>query len=216
MQGRRLHRAGLGSGRRCAGWVFGHAPSLFSNKALLNKVRSKNRLDRSRAGSIPPTSGPHAGAQKRTQPGRPRAGSKHHMITDGQSIPLAVSLTGGSRKDVTQLLPLLDKILAVPGAVSRPRRLPDMLFADRAYDHLKYRRLLRQRGIRPAIAEGGQLHGTGLGTFRWVVERTMSWLHGFRRLRIRWQRRDDIHEVSLGLAVCLVTCRHVQTHCQGQ
>ncbi len=47
------------------------------------------------------------------------------------------------------------------------------------------------------IAEHGQLHGTGLGTFRWVVERTISWLHGFRRLRIRWERRDDIHEAFL-------------------
>jgi hypothetical protein len=55
-----------------------------------------------------------------------------------------------------------------------------------------------------------QPHGTGLGTFRWVVERTISWLHGFRRLRIRWERRDDIHEAFLGLAVCLITHRHVQ------
>ncbi|MGW4759604.1 transposase [Streptomyces chartreusis] len=68
-----------------------------------------------------------------------------------------------------------------------------MLFADRGYDHDKYSRLLRQRGIRPAIAERGQPHDTGLGTFRWVVERTISWLHGFRRLRIRRERRDDIH-----------------------
>ena len=84
-----------------------------------------------------------------------------------------MSLTGGNRNDVTQLLPLLDKIPAVAGVVGRPRRRPDMLFADRGYDHDKYRRLLRQRGIRPAIAERGQPHGTGLGTFRWVVERTM-------------------------------------------
>ncbi|CAM5676486.1 Transposase OS=Streptomyces griseorubiginosus OX=67304 GN=AQJ54_42460 PE=4 SV=1 [Streptomyces griseorubiginosus] len=110
-----------------------------------------------------------------------------------------MSLTGGNRNDVTQLLPLLDKIPAVAGTVGRPRRRPDMLFADRGYDHDKYRRLLRQRGIRPAIAERGQPHGTGLGTFRWVVERTISWLHGFRRLRIRWERRDDIHEAFLGL-----------------
>jgi transposase len=48
-----------------------------------------------------------------------------------------------------------------------------MLLADRGYDHDKYRRLLRQRGIKPAIAERGQPHGTGLGTFRWVVERTI-------------------------------------------
>ncbi|CAM5693105.1 IS5 family transposase OS=Streptomyces chartreusis OX=1969 GN=CP983_24875 PE=4 SV=1 [Streptomyces chartreusis] len=122
-----------------------------------------------------------------------------------------MSLTGGNRNDVTQLLPLLDKIPAVAGAVGRPRRRPDMLFADRGYDHDKYRRLLRQRGIRPAIAQRGQPHGTGLGTFRWVVERTISWLHGFRRLRIRRERRDDIHEAFLGLAVCLITHRHVQS-----
>ncbi|MGW0572805.1 IS5/IS1182 family transposase, partial [Streptomyces tauricus] len=34
-----------------------------------------------------------------------------------------------------------------------------------------------------------------------------------RRLRIRWERRDDIHEAFLGLAVCLITHRHVQKLC---
>ncbi len=124
-----------------------------------------------------------------------RPGSKHHVLTDGQGIPLAVSLTGGNRNDVSQFLPLLDKILAVAvaGVVGRPRRKPDMLFADRGYDHDKYRRLVRQRGIRPVIAERGQPHGTGLGNFRYAVERTIAWPHGFRRLRIRWERRDDTH-----------------------
>jgi hypothetical protein len=37
-----------------------------------------------------------------------RAGSKHHLITDGHGTPLAVLLTGGNRNDVTQLLPPLD------------------------------------------------------------------------------------------------------------
>jgi hypothetical protein len=58
-----------------------------------------------------------------------------------------VSLTGGNRNDVTQLVPLLDKIPAVAGVVGRPRRRPDALLADRAYDHDKYRRLLWARGI---------------------------------------------------------------------
>lgn len=48
-----------------------------------------------------------------------------------------------------------------------------MLFAARGYDHDKYRRPRWQRGIRPVIAERGRQHGTGLGTFRGVVERTM-------------------------------------------
>ncbi|GHI97094.1 hypothetical protein TPA0905_65650 [Streptomyces olivaceus] len=35
----------------------------------------------------------------------------------------------------------------------------------------------------------------------------------WRRLRIRWERRDDIHEAFLGLAVCLITHRHVRRLC---
>lgn len=141
---------------------------------------------------------------------RGRAGSKHHLITDGHGTPLAVLLTGGNRNDVTQLLPLLDTIPPVRGRVGRPRRRPDSLFADRGYDHDVYRDQVRARGIVPAIARRGTLHGTGLGTYRWVVERSFAWLHGFRRLRIRWERSADIHEAFLKLACCLITHRQLR------
>ena len=161
---------------------------------------------------------PRAGRSARPKSGpspvdRGRPGSKHYVLTDGQGIPLAVSLTGGNRNDVTQLLPLLDKVPAVAGVVGRPRHRPDALLADRGYDHNKYRRLLWARGIRPVIAERGTEHGSGLGVYRWVVERTIAWFHGFRRLRVRWERRDDIHEAFLGLATCIITHRHVQRLC---
>nr|WP_246126356.1 IS5 family transposase [Embleya hyalina] len=144
---------------------------------------------------------------------RARPGSKHHVLVEGRGIPLAVSLTGGNRNDVTQVVPLLAKVPHVRGRVGRPRRRPDALFGDRGYDHDKYRRLVWARGTKPMIARRGQPHGSGLGRVRWVVERTISWLHGFRRLRIRWERRDDIHEAFLGIAVCLITHRHVKRLC---
>ncbi|OWA00305.1 transposase [Streptomyces sp. CS113] len=97
--------------------------------------------------------------------------------------------------------------------VGRPRHRPDALLADRGYDHDKYHRPLRERGMRPVIAERGVEHGSGLGVFRYVVERTIAWLHGFRRLRIRWERRDDIHDAFLGIAACLITHRHVRRLC---
>ncbi|WP_373323568.1 IS5 family transposase [Streptomyces olivaceus] len=208
---------GFGSGmtcwRRLAAWNDAGVWDQL-HQLLLNELRSKNQLDWGRAVIDSPTYGPHAGAQSGPSPvDRARPGSKHHLIVDGQGIPLAVSLTGGNRNDVTQLEPLIDKIPAVAGRVGRPRRRPDALLADRGYDHDKYRRLLWQRGIRPVIARRGEPHGTGLGIFRYVVERTIAWLHGFRRLRIRWERRDDIHEAFLGLAVCLITHRHVQRLC---
>nr|WP_234022292.1 IS5 family transposase [Streptomyces ipomoeae] len=209
---------GFGSGmtcwRRLAAWNEAGVWDEL-HLVLLKKLRAAKKLDwsravidssRVRAARRGPKSGP-------SPVDRARPGSKHHVLTDGQGIPLAVSLTGGNRNDVTQLIPLVDKVPAVAGVVGRPRRRPDALLADRGYDHDKYRRLVRARGITPVIAERGQPHGSGLGVFRWVVERTIAWLHGFRRLRIRWERRDDIHEAFLGLATCLITHRHVQRLC---
>jgi transposase len=120
-----------------------------------------------------------------------------------------VLLTGGNRHDVTQLMPLLDAVPPIRGRVGRPRRKPRALVADRGYDFDKYRRLLRARGIRPMIARRGVVHGSGLGRWRWMVERTLAWLHQYRRLRIRWERRAHIHEGFLKLAVCLTCWRRL-------
>ena len=37
----------------------------------------------------------------------------------------------------------------------------------------------------PGPSKPGSPHGSGLGVFRWVVERTLAWLHRFRRLALR-------------------------------
>jgi hypothetical protein len=50
------------------------------------------------------------------------------------------------------------------------------------------RRLLRWLGITPVLAARYTEHGSGLGVFRWFVERTLSWLHAFGRLRRRLDR----------------------------
>jgi IS5 family transposase len=135
------------------------------------------------------------------------------VLTEGGGIPLAVILTGGNRNDITQLEPLLDAVPAVRGRRGRPRRRPKNVYGDRAYDHDKYRRRLRARGIGTRIARRGQPHGSGLGTIRWVVERTIAWYHGMKRLRIRWEHRDDIHEAFLSLATCIICYRHVSRFC---
>ena len=141
---------------------------------------------------------------------RARSGSKHHLLVDATGIPLAWTLTGGNRNDVTQLLPLLERVPPVRGLVGRPRRRPKRLTADRGYDHDKYRRLLRQLGITPEIARRKTEHGSGLGRARWVVERTFAWLHHFKRLLVRYDRRAEIHEAFLALACCLVCFRRLE------
>jgi len=48
---------------------------------------------------------------------------------------------------------------------------------------------------------------TSLGRLRWVVERTIAWLHQFRRLRVRYERRADIHQAFLSLGCSLICLR---------
>ena len=67
-----------------------------------------------------------------------------------------------------------------------------------------HRMLLWIRGIEPHLAARHAQHGSGLGVYRWVVERTIAWLHQFKRLRIRYERRAEIHEAFLTLGCCLI------------
>ena len=106
---------------------------------------------------------------------------------------------------MTQLIPLVDAIPPIAGKAGRPIRRPMEILADRAYDSDPHREQLVQRGIEPTIAERNTEHGSGLGIYRWVVERTISWLHQFRRLRIRYERRADIHLAFLKLG-CIAIC----------
>ena len=124
---------------------------------------------------------------------------------------MAVTLTGGNRNDITQLLPLVDGITPVAGKVGRPRQRPDQIVADRGYDHDAYRREQWRRGVKPVIARRGTEHGSGLGRWRWVVERTFAWLHNYRRLRrIRWERDPVVHMAFLTLACALICQRYLK------
>ncbi|MFF4189615.1 IS5 family transposase [Nonomuraea sp. NPDC001831] len=181
------------------------------HEVLLDRLRAADALDLSRAAvDSSQIRAFKRGAQNGPSPvDRGRAGSKHHLITEATGIPLAVILTGANRNDVTQLRPLLDAVPKVRGKRGRPRQRPDVVLADRGYDHDKYRCLVRELQTRLLIARRGTAHGSGLGKQRWVVEQTFALLHAFRRLRIRWEVRADIHEAFLKLACVLICWRRL-------
>ena len=143
---------------------------------------------------------------------RARAGSKQHVLTDAKGTPLSTQMTAANAHDVTQLLPLADAVPPVSGKPGRPRQRPKELYADRAYDSQPHREELRKRGIKPRLARKGQAHGSGLGIYRWVSQRTLSWFHQFKRLRIRYERTDFMHEAFLSLASCLILFRELAPH----
>jgi transposase len=135
---------------------------------------------------------------------RGKSGSKRHLIVEKQGIPLAVKLSAANVHDSKLFETMVDAIEPIRRPRGRPRKRPDKLHADKGYDYPRCRKALTARGIKVRIARRGIESGQKLGRHRWVVERTHSWLNRCRRLRVRYERRDDIYEAFQDLGCALV------------
>jgi transposase len=203
---------GCGSGmtcwRRLRDWQAEGVWDLM-HFALLNWLSREGDIDWSRAivDSCSVRS-VYGGTQTGPNPtDRAKRGSKRHLICDGHGVPLAVRLTGANRNDSQEALALVDAVPLLQGDRGRPRHRPDGVVGDRGYDAAGIRQGLRTRGILSLLAMRRTAHGSGLGRWRWVVERTFAWLNQFRRLRVPYDKRADIHEAFLSLA-CALICWH--------
>jgi transposase len=104
---------------------------------------------------------------------------------------------------------LIDAIEPIKRPRGRPRKRPHKLHADKAYDDKKCKGALRKRGIKSRIARKGVESSSKLGRHRWVVESTLAWLAKYRRLAIRYERRDDIHEAFLRFGCSLICLNYL-------
>ncbi|EMN02666.1 transposase, IS4 family [Leptospira noguchii str. 2007001578] len=112
-------------------------------------------------------------------------GVKRHILTDGNGIPLAITLSGANVHDKHNVKETLNSILIFSG---RRKKKPKHLCLDKGYDFKDTEKLIRRRNIRPHIRRRGEkpLIGKYNGKpRRWVVERTNSWHNRFRAILIR-------------------------------
>ncbi|WP_327435369.1 transposase [Streptomyces sp. NBC_01236] len=98
----------------------------------------------------------------------------------------------------------------VAGRSDRPRRRPDSVLGDKAYNSCAVRRELRRRRILPVISRRGAPNIKGLGKLRYVVEQTFALLHQFKRLAVRWERRLDLHTAFVSLSCGLICWRRLK------
>jgi transposase len=200
---------GCGCGMTCWNYLYAWQCAGVWEKLhhiLLEELEAADKIDWSRA-AIDSIKARALGGGEATGPNptdRSKPGTKHHVLTDAQGIPLATSITGANVPDINECLPLVDSVPPVRGKVGRPRKRPDEIYGDRAYDSQPHREELRNRGITPKLARRGTEHGSGLGIYRWVVERTQAWLHNFRKLRLRTDRAGGIHTALTSLASALI------------
>lgn len=106
---------------------------------------------------------------------------------------------------MTQLLPIVDAIPTIRGKRGAPLSKPKSVMADRAYHSEPHRVALSARAIATEIARRNTAHGSGLGVYRWYVEQALALMHQFKRLRLRDDRDDRIHEDFMTIA-CAIMC----------
>jgi transposase len=203
---------GCGCGKTCKNYLRAwHQAGVWRrlHAVLLAELNGADRIDWTRAlidASF--AEAPEGGEDTGPNPtDRGRSGSKHHVLTDAQGIPLAATVTAANVNEVTQVFGVLTDLDPVGGKPGPRREKPERLQGDRGYDSEPVRRLLRWLGITPVLAERGTGHGSGLGILRWFIERTISWLHAFGRLRRRLDRLTEVQEAFLRLACALICLR---------
>ncbi|MFD7686821.1 IS5 family transposase [Streptomyces sp. NPDC059781] len=140
---------------------------------------------------------------------RGKLGSKIHLICDRNGLPLSLGVSGANMHDSQGLEQLVRGIPPIRSRRGPRRRRPAKLHADRGYDYEHLRRWLRKRGIRPRIARKGVESSQRLGRHRWVVERTVSWLAGCRRLHRRYERKAEHFLAFVGIAATLIGYRRL-------
>jgi transposase len=136
---------------------------------------------------------------------RGKPGSKIHVLSERGGLPLSVAVSAANTNDAEALKPLVMAIPAIKSRRGPRRRKPGKLHADKAYDHKDLRTWVRQQGITVRIARKGIETSQKLGKHRWVIERTIAWLTGYRRLTMRYERKAHHFLAFLTLAAT-ITC----------
>ena len=126
---------------------------------------------------------------------RGKRGTKYHVAVTGDGVPVACAATAANVNDT---LPFERLFLTAFAVVARIRTV----FADKGYDAEPHRELCHAFGAEPRLHKRGRSHGSGLGRWRWPVERSNAWLLENRRLALRYDRLGFIVQ-SLLQAACI-------------
>jgi len=141
---------------------------------------------------------------------RAKSGTKRSLLTDGNGIPLGLSVDGANRHDKKMAEGTIESIV-----IDRPEPTsnnPQNMCLDKGYDYPDIRELVKDHGYTAHIkARGEEIEQKreipGYRARRWVVERTHSWMNRFRRLLIRWEKKVENYLAMLHFACAWITFR---------
>jgi hypothetical protein len=118
--------------------------------------------------------------------------------------------TPANVRDEQPLVPMLDELPPIRMPSGQRRYLPGAAAGDRAYGFPWIIKEVVERGIESLLAPRGSPHGSGLGKVRYVIERTMSWMTGFRRIELCYERTGAHWQAMNELACCVICARRLR------
>ncbi len=137
-------------------------------------------------------------------------GVKIMVMVDARGLPMAVDTMSASPHESQLVQRLFDFML--------PRRMPERLIGDKAYDSDPLDEKLAEDGIELIAPhrsgrkiENKTQDGRPLRRYkrRWTVERTISWFQNFRRLCIRWEKSTPLFCGFLHLGCTILLLKEV-------
>ncbi|TWT59600.1 transposase [Rubinisphaera italica] len=129
------------------------------------------------------------------------------ILVDRHGTPLAIDTESASRNESILIEPLFVKMTC-------KNHKPERIIYDKAGDVDRIRDKFQEavidyicphrRGRTRAVKQDGRK--IRRYKRRWIVERTIAWLHNYRRIVTRWERHDFLYEgfVALGCAFTLL------------
>ena len=156
---------------------------------------------------------------------RSKLGTKRHILTDKNGIPLSTVITSASTHDIKAVADVIDN-----SVINRPSNLSftkknkrikyNHLCLDKAYNskpieneiirrgyvpHIPYK---RKRGQRKEEIAYQHKHQT-IRNKRWVVERTNSWHNRFRKLFTRYEKKVENYLGLVQLSCSIIIYRKI-------
>jgi len=144
---------------------------------------------------------------------RSKLGSKRHIQTDKNGIPLSTFITSANTHDVTFTKNTIDNIVIKRPSTSSKSKHKQNLCLDKAYLSKEVEQEIINRGYIPHIChrreEENKLFHKKHPARRWVVERSNSWHNRFRKLFTRYEKKDKNYFGLVELANSLIVYRRL-------
>jgi|ERR1044072_3096122 transposase len=150
---------------------------------------------------------------------RGKLGSKRHILTDKNGIPLSTFITSANTHDVTVATNTIDNIVIKQQqqqqqqqpSYNKSSKQKQNLCLDKAYHSKEIEQEIIKRGYIPHIRHRReekkirQHHPAR----RWVVERTNSWHNRFRKLFTRYEKKEENYLGLVQLVNSLIVYRRL-------